>query len=1215
MDDELGQVYDLAREMLGDDTFFLHTSDHGAQWPFGKWNLYDDGIRTPLIVSWPGRIQPGVRTDAMISWIDILPTLVEAAGGKAPAGIDGLSFLPVLKGTADSHRELVLTTHSGDGDFNVFPIRSARTADGWKYIRNLRPELQFRSHVTRNTGDSGYWQSWLETAVDSPDAREAVRRYQQRPAEELYRVSDDPWERSNRIGDAAQKGRVARLRQQVDVWMAETDDAQETYGTPVKVAAPGSPNIVTVFIDDMGWSDVSCFGGDVVETEHIDRLASEGIRFTQFYVNSPICSPSRTALTTGQYPQRWRITSFLNHRKHNTQRGMAQWLDPSAPVLARELQRNGYATGHFGKWHMGGQRDVAHAPAIMNYGFDRSLTNFEGMGAKLLPLTLTPNSTTPGRIWEQAVNLGSPVTWMQRSEITAGFVDAALAFIDQAGAAGQPFFINVWPDDVHSPFFPPVDRWGDGGKRALYHAVLDTMDEQLGVLFDRIRNDKSLHDNTLIIFCSDNGHEPGAGTSDPLRGAKTWLYEGGIRSPLIVWGPGLLAKDTSGSINDSAVFSAIDLNRALYALTGTPLPEGHVLDGENVLDAMLGKAVEGRQSPIFFRRPPDRPGDNPKWGMGDNPDLAVRDGRWKFLVNYDRSKPQLYDLDTDVSESRNLVAERPKVATRLMEAVLAWNATLPPDAGDPDYASKAAAPSGRLPANQFVNPIAEGADPWVVRDPNADRYLWCFSDGNRAISIHAGERLSALGEKHTVWKAPAEGLVSRQVWAPELHFLDGKWHIYFAASDGKNENHLAYVLVSRDADALGDYTLHGPLETGDCPGEPIWAIDVTVLEHEGKRYALWSGWDQPGSDRQFLYAAAMTSPTQVVPPRVRICANDDFPWEFTLNAGKGRGLNEAPQVLKAERRTFVTYSCGASWKPTYKLARLELTGRDPLDPMAWVKHHRPVFTSTDRTFGVGHSCFVASPDETQLWHVYHAKRDRKDGWRRGIFIQPMEIGRNRFPVFFRPVSRGVPLERPSGEAPLPEVRLPFELTLGSNAATSWSLYGHHQRIAFIDDRIALGVPPKNPVNDYRCGEKVMLNRIVPADLRVEVTIDFRGGEDARDAGILFRATGPAMGYDAQRGYFVGLIPQTDLLIIGRTDGVGWTELARTTTDIDPKRPQHLAVVVQGNSFTAFLNGRKMLVSKDDAYACGRVGLRVVDTHAVFHAFKIGRPPGVVPPSE
>ena len=106
-----------------------------------------------------------------------------------------------------------------------------------------------------------------------------------------------------------------------------------------------------------------------------------------------------------------------------------------------------------------------------------------------------------------------------------------------------------------------------------------------------------------------------------------------------------------------------------------------------------------------------------------------------------------------------------------------------------------------------------------------------------------------------------------------------------------------------------------------------------------------------------------------------------------------------------------------------------------------------------------------------------------------------------------------------------------------------------------------------------------------------------------------------MGYDAQRGYFVGLIPQTDLLIIGRTDGVGWTELARTTTDIDPKRPQHLAVVVQGNSFTAFLNGRKMLVSKDDAYACGRVGLRVVDTHAVFHAFKIGRPPGVVPPSE
>ena len=146
------------------------------------------------------------------------------------------------------------------------------------------------------------------------------------------------------------------------------------------------PNIVLVFIDDMGWGDFSCFGNEVVETQNIDRLAREGLRFEQFYVNSPICSPSRVAISTGQYPQRWRITSFLNNRKNNIQRGMAQWLDLKAPMLARMLHDTGYATGHFGKWHMGGQRDVGEAPLITEYGFDVSLTNFEGLGPRVLAL-------------------------------------------------------------------------------------------------------------------------------------------------------------------------------------------------------------------------------------------------------------------------------------------------------------------------------------------------------------------------------------------------------------------------------------------------------------------------------------------------------------------------------------------------------------------------------------------------------------------------------------------------------------------------------------------------------------------------------------------------------------------------------------------------------------------------------------------------------------
>ncbi|MGC6457454.1 MAG: sulfatase-like hydrolase/transferase [Akkermansiaceae bacterium] len=444
------------------------------------------------------------------------------------------------------------------------------------------------------------------------------------------------------------------------------------------------PNFIVVFIDDMGFSDFSCFGG-VVKTEHVDRLAAEGMRFTSFYVNSPICSPSRVALTTGQYPFRWRISSYLANREANRKRGMAQWLDPEAPVLARRLKEVGYATGHFGKWHMGGQRDVDDAPAISKYGFDRSLTNFEGMGAKLLPLTLKPDpkggNPIKGRIWRDAERLGKGAKWMQRSEITSGFVSAALEFIDEARKQKKPFYLNLWPDDVHSPFWPPLEKWG-GNKRELYRGVLDSMDEQLARLFDRVRSDSALKDNTVIVVCSDNGHEPGAGESKPFRGAKTWLYEGGIRSPLIVWAPGLMPAEQMGQTNNNSVFCALDLNRSLYEMAGVAPKEK--LDGEDLSDVLVGKSEVSREAPIFWRRPPDRPG----FGHGfqeDNPDLAVREGRWKFLVNFDGSTPQLFDLSQDRSESRNLVKKHPDVVTRMDRMVRAWNAVLPVDGADPRF--------------------------------------------------------------------------------------------------------------------------------------------------------------------------------------------------------------------------------------------------------------------------------------------------------------------------------------------------------------------------------------------------------------------------------------------------------------------------------------------------------------------------------------------------
>jgi len=438
------------------------------------------------------------------------------------------------------------------------------------------------------------------------------------------------------------------------------------------VAAP--PNVIFVLIDDMGYADLTCYGETRVHTREIDRLAAEGIRFTQYYVNCPICSPSRTALLTGQYPARWKITSYLASRAENRRRGMAQWLDPAAPTLARQLKAAGYTTGHFGKWHMGGQRDVGDAPLINEYGFDRTLTTFEGLGDRVLPILDSYDGKPPKKYALGSDKLGrGKITWMDRSVVTTAFADAALQFIKDAEKAGHPFYVNVWPDDVHSPFFPPKALRGDGTKKSLYLGVVQATDDQLRPLFDYVRNSPKLRDNTLIIVSSDNGPEPGAGSAGPFRGHKGNLYEGGIREPLVVWGPGLVDKRAEGTTNESTVVAGVDLLPSLLDLTGAKPAAGELMDGEDLSASLLGKEKQVRRRPLLWLRPPDRPGpaDDPF------PDLAVREGDWKLLVNEDGSKPQLYDLSNDIAEANNLAAREPQRVAQLKKMVLDWRKSLP----------------------------------------------------------------------------------------------------------------------------------------------------------------------------------------------------------------------------------------------------------------------------------------------------------------------------------------------------------------------------------------------------------------------------------------------------------------------------------------------------------------------------------------------------------
>ncbi len=225
-DRDLGLVYDAARKHLGAETLFVFSSDHGAQFPFGKWNGYDVGIRTPLIVAWRGRVAPGSTSDAIVSWIDLLPTCLEAAGSSPPPAISGRSFLGVLRGKRAAHRDAVFVTHSADGNMNRYPLRAVRTRR-WKYIRNLDPTAEHHTHIDRGrAGSDGreYWDSWVEAARTDPAAAATVRRYHHRPAEELYDLAADPWELSNLVADPSHAATLARLRTDLDAWMAAQGD-------------------------------------------------------------------------------------------------------------------------------------------------------------------------------------------------------------------------------------------------------------------------------------------------------------------------------------------------------------------------------------------------------------------------------------------------------------------------------------------------------------------------------------------------------------------------------------------------------------------------------------------------------------------------------------------------------------------------------------------------------------------------------------------------------------------------------------------------------------------------------------------------------------------------------------------------------------------------------------------------------------------------------
>lgn len=224
-DNEYGYCRELAAKYLNKNLLTIMSSDHGSQWPFAKWNLYDAGILVPFIVSWPGHIEPGTQTNAMISWIDILPTLIDIAGGDAGKLIDGRSFAHVFSDPITEHRGRIFTIHDHDGRANVYPIRSVRT-ERWKYIRNLQPTWIHSTHSYRFRKDTAgaYWWSWDRAAENDREAGTIVQKYHQRPFEELYDTWSDPFELNNLAVLPQFADKLLQLRAELDDWLLEQED-------------------------------------------------------------------------------------------------------------------------------------------------------------------------------------------------------------------------------------------------------------------------------------------------------------------------------------------------------------------------------------------------------------------------------------------------------------------------------------------------------------------------------------------------------------------------------------------------------------------------------------------------------------------------------------------------------------------------------------------------------------------------------------------------------------------------------------------------------------------------------------------------------------------------------------------------------------------------------------------------------------------------------
>ena len=437
----------------------------------------------------------------------------------------------------------------------------------------------------------------------------------------------------------------------------------------------GPLNVVIFHIDDLGWKDVSCYGSRYYETPHIDRLASEGMRFTNGYAACAVCSPTRAALMTGQYPARIGITDFIpvlsQKRIEYSRRGVQPteyvggpnhellcppnhfWLERERVTIPEALKPTGHVSCHVGKWHLG-----AEPWYPKKQGFDY---NYGGCDLGQPPTYFDPYHRN-----KRFPNIPTLEPRKKGEYLTNREADEGVNFLRKH--QDKPFFLHMAHYAVHTPLGAKkelIDKYRNkpqyGQKNAVYAAMLESVDNAVGRILETL-DELGLANNTLVIFTGDNGGLSGVTNNDPLRHGKGWPYEGGIRVPLIIRYPRVTRP---GTISDEPVTS-VDYLPTILDAVGIPAPSERPIDGVSLVEHLKsgGRKPLDRQA-IFWHFPHYR-------GRNIGPYSIIRAGKWKLLKWWEGPDFELYNLEEDIAEENDLSAQKPERVRRLREQLDHW---------------------------------------------------------------------------------------------------------------------------------------------------------------------------------------------------------------------------------------------------------------------------------------------------------------------------------------------------------------------------------------------------------------------------------------------------------------------------------------------------------------------------------------------------------------